>query len=407
MAALICGCMVAAGGVLGGVGFLLGGGRGFYVDGSGAHYYQDTSTTTINDGTYVFPPREQTAAHHGEGHHNEAYWEESADCGTLDALEALESLDEGTVQEQVQGERIKGDIQLIPFHSIRGTFYAEQITLVESDRYAVEYDLNSGCQIKTLEVANDTLSMEIAPASTLGTYLNFSLSRGAGVVRIHYPKGTQFNDINVEYTSGALIIADLEVGHLSATHASGACSLRNITGSVELSSASGSTEIADSHLQMIDIASASGNVQLSNLKVEDAVSVAVTSGDTVMTGVNAHALELSGTSGDFRLDGCTTESFSAELISGDVIGTGLETQDLYAFTTSGRLDLAGAFHNNSELCSTSGTILFHSTLPESSYSCSVKTVSGTIKSAQAVHNPDAPNHLEISTTSGNAEYSFG
>lgn len=403
--------MVAAGGVLGGAGFLLGGARGFYVDGTGAHYYQDTSTATIHEGTYVLPPREQTAAHHGEEHHNEAYWEESADWGTLDALDALEALDSlngSAVQEgpQAQGERIKGDIQLIPFHSIRGTFYAEQITLVESDRYAVEYDLDSGCQIKTLEVANDTLSMEIAPASTPGTYLNFSLSRGAGVVRIHYPKGTQFNDINVEYTSGALTIADLEVGHLSATHASGACSLRNITGAVELSSASGSSEIADSHLQMVDIASASGKIRLSNLKVEDAVSVAVTSGDTVMTGVDAHALELSGTSGDFRLDGCTAESFSAELISGDVIGTGLETQDLYAFTTSGRLDLAGAFHNNSELCSTSGTILFHSTLPESSYSCSVKTVSGTIKSAQAAHNPDAPNHLEISTTSGNAEYSF-
>ena len=405
LAALICGGMVGAGSLLGGIGFLLGGARGFYVDRAGAHYYQNQPTVTELEQVMDYGEAdwngecaevyEETECWEDEEHWAEEHW---------DSRVPVTVIQEATV---VPGERITGNIGLNDFHSIRGVFTAEEITLVESDRFAVEYSLNSTLHFEELAVEDGVLRIEVKPRIEQLAFLDFRLSRREeNTVRIYYPAGMAFDEVNLEFVTGSLSAADLRAEHTSVRYTSGECRLERLSGALEVSVTSGSLQISGGDLSMVDVTSSSGYAVLEDLTVGDCVRTAGLNGKYTLQNLQANALELTGTSGDIRIENCRANTLSTQYVSGELKGIGLETAGLDVFATSGTIDLEGAFSGKNILKTTSGTIRFQTSLPEDSYQCSVSTISGKAQAGRS-GSASAPNQLDIRTTSGSVEYSFG
>ena len=141
-------------------------------------------------------------------------------------------------------------------------------------------------------------------------------------------------------------------------------------------------------LDVLDLSTLSGNIEVYNATVNEDLTLASTSGSIDVNGTTSEKLYTSVKSGDLCIDGAEADSLVLTSISGDMEIINTEAGEV-------------------RLTSTSGNTVFHALddyyLNYSSVSGSVDTEDGIYKGSGLIGNPEASQKILYKSTSGNIE----
>lgn len=92
--------------------------------------------------------------------------------------------------------RNNDQLELKPFKNIELSVMSGDVTIVEGDKYSIEYKLHGREKVETLEVKNDTLYFDT------GFDTRWKPASGQWSVLVTVPKGTNFESVNIKSTAG-------------------------------------------------------------------------------------------------------------------------------------------------------------------------------------------------------------
>ena len=161
---------------------------------------------------------------------------------------------------------------------------------------------------------------------------------------------------------------------------------------------SGDVAVSDLQSGALEIKSSSGDIKLTDMKVETKANVSLSSGDITLRGVEAGSLSVKTTSGDITLkdteakgqinltvtsgdidmEDVLTDTLCAETTSGDIEFERIDGRTLTLETTSGDVEGSLLSGKNFDADATSGDVNVPSSDPAAGI-CKVKTTSGDIQ----------------------------
>lgn len=236
------------------------------------------------------------------------------------------------------GEEMR-TMKLEPFSSIDLDCDMGSVELIQSDSFFMEMNYDKKIGAPEVEVEGETL--EITSQRHRGWWLDFNVFRGKDYadtkMKIYYPKGTVFQNIRLENDMG-----DIELKGLQA--------------------------------EMVDVASACGDV---------------------------------------TLDGLTADSLSLDCDMGDIEARGLQTKGVDAEINMGNVELAGTLAGTTKISCDMGDCTLETELDKKSYSihtdidmgdCSIN--GQDVGSTHMIVNDAAENKIEVESNTGNVEINF-
>lgn len=259
-------CM-AAGLVIGGIGFILGGRPGFYVNASGIHPASGT------------------------------------------AKEDYESL-----------EKTKVD----PFTSIDLELNNATVKLIPSDGYYVEYRLlKIGSGEQSYKVSNDTFTFKENVGRSNVTFLNFF----SGPVffgnsencyfNLYVPEDIYFDIVNIFNASGDVSLCDIRAGELTLDLSFGNLQLQKaVADNMDLTLNSGNLDAASIEAKELDIEDFFGNITSGSIKAKVA-DISLSSGDLDVVNMDCDTLTVEDSFGNISFETFVNESSEISLSSGD------------------------------------------------------------------------------------------
>ncbi len=168
--------------------------------------------------------------------------------------------------------------------------------------------------------------------------------RGTRVeARTRYPSGDESrrnNRRNVD-VSVAFNVAAPEGTRIIVKSISGNVSVRDIMGGLTLETISGAVHIVNAG-RMVNGRSISGDIELTDTKVEGALEAGTISGTVRLRKLTARSLALNSVSGNVEMEEVTAERIGAQVISGNITFAGdLEPNGRYELTShSGNIRMA-------------------------------------------------------------------
>lgn len=346
---ITCSALLVAGVLLGGLGFLLGGGHGYYVDRAGAHLYSDT-------------------------------------------------------------KRQSDEKNLADFDSMNINFPSGRVEFVESDHFGAYYDIGGDYSLKRLDVSGGTLYVEFDTPHFM--IFNFGgWNQPENMLKVYYPKGTKFQSAEVEITSGTLIGRNLSIENAAFGMSSGEVKLSALEGKkIVLDMTSGSAQISGVKSDSFDLKASSGDVTLEEFEVSGLMSVKLTSGGAKLREIKADSMYTKFSSGNIKITGCTVGSYEGFQTSGGLTITELDSNGFRYESSSGDVRLEGTMRGENDIRVTSGGIRIENGLPEEEYSYTLKATSGDIRvngeEATSRKDADAKNSFNIRTSSGDVKLNF-
>lgn len=136
------------------------------------------------------------------------------------------------------------------------------------------------------------------------------------------------------------------------------------SGSISIETASGNIEVADLRtVKTVSATTASGNITISALPAAETVFASSTSGSAWLDNVDAASIDARTVSGRINTESCSGERISLESTSGSIFAQIFGTEGDYAI----------------EAASTSGSVSTPVSAPDASKRITMKTVSGSIE----------------------------
>ena len=180
---------------------------------------------------------------------------------------------------------------------------------------------------------------------------------GRAEVKTRYPQGDEYHRDERRrniHVSVAFNLAAPAGTRVSVKSISGDISSKDITGDVALESVSGSVRIANGG-RVAAAKSISGNVEIVDTEIEGQVEATSVSGNVLMRGLKARALEVASVSGNVIVQDVTCDRVEGQTVSGEVQFTGpLARGGRYELSShSGSVEVAVAGGTGFELEATS------------------------------------------------------
>ena len=289
-------------------------------------------------------------------------------------------------------DRLRDSKTLEEFDRVYIGVTSEDVILIESDHFAVEYDISAQRHIKECGVKNGEFRFTFASQISFGFNLGWNLA-GNSYVKLYYPKGTEFENINLGTVSG-----DIEANGVVSS------------GKLELSTTSGDMRVNSAKVKEIDAGSTSGKFLAEYLEAGE-VDVTTTSGSVEISQGEFETVKLGTTSGRLTLSGCEADSVKFNSTSGDFRGSGTIRDGLRGSTVSGGVSFEGALTGKTNVSTTSGKVQLTTSAPQDEFEYSLDSVSGTrrvngMKSDEG-KGANAKHRIEASTVSGSITLEFG
>ena len=342
-ACVLAGLILAAGG------WTAGGGKGFYIDRTGAHIY-----------------------------------------GAEPMQEGKKKLDE--------------------FQNIQIDLPGVAVTFVESDYYGMEYNLSPAVKIKRMETVNGILYVESDSSSFF--QLNFlSFHTPENTIRIFYPTGVQFDRIKANVASGSINGKQIHTKTGEFQLSSGELTMEGLSASeIKIGMTSGDIRLSDIKTKNLSISNLSGHAELKDGECSGTLRAKTSSGDMDIERVSAKEMNLGITSGDIELSDCRAGKLISEQSSGDLRAVRMQTGGISCRITSGKAAISGILKGKNKFSVTSGDVACTTSLSETEYSYTVKKTSGKFRvngeKAESKINRGASNTFEIDVTSGGVSLDF-
>lgn len=255
------------------------------------------------------------------------------------------------------------------FSAIEADLVCADLVLVESDCWQVSYILPKERDLEFLQVENGVLRLRQKEARAFSFYTGNYRSR----IVVSYPKGSSLERIRAASVSGDLNIDRASVKEIDFQATSGDFTAKETAAleSCEITTTSGDGELSgQTGLKRFRMETTSGDLSLESVVFSgETFEFSSTSGDLDLVECrldNTQPVRISTTSGDFLLKGVWANAVNLESTSGDMEGEGLKCGEMNLSSTSGRIDLSGTL-NSVSFATISGDIRLKTTLRESQY----------------------------------------
>jgi len=280
--------------------------------------------------------------------------------------------------------------EISEFDSVSVTTSLSNIEFVASDQYGLEIFVPERFAPEWY-VTNGQL---VIKEKTTDFFINLSIHSPRYYVKVFYPAGVNFNDINLITASGQIELPRVDVADLSIISSSGRVySNAEKCSYVSIESASGSVTFSGSGGN-VDIRTASGRVD-SNIDNCEAVKVITSSGNVALTGTGdiATALTVNTSSGSINVKGAVWRDIN--LVSG-----------------SGSTTVNGELRGNTSVSTASGSVRISVNGDPSQFGYDLTPSSGSIHwngekiAKPAISSGSFDNNISVNTSSGSIRVDF-
>lgn len=305
--------------------------------------------------------------------------------------------------EQTQGrknaEESKGQAEdkseapeLGVFRNIDINALAVKVSLILSDKNAIEYQLSSLERLIACEVDKKTQTLVVRTKRKFGISVAGWIQ--PGYIRVYYNDKNTFDRISVATVSGQIEAGTVKAGQIFLSTVSGGIEGRGICGtSIEAKTVSGKIALEDV-----------GSGQNTSLKLS------AVSGGIALNRVSTGDFLANTTSGDIHADTVCAGRISAQTVSGGLELCNVTASGCTCKTTSGRITVAGKLLGANKFNSISGGVLAHIQGIRSEYDCVISTVSGSTRidgqKFKGSYKNNQPNEVSANTVSGGISIEF-
>lgn len=272
--------------------------------------------------------------------------------------------------------------------------YAEDVELIPSDHYAVEYRISGILEEPVCKVENGRLIFQETPSSPyndariwfLYTEPGSSYTRepepGPYYVKIEYPADQHFTDVVIRMESGNLKLPAMKTDTLDIRNDYGNVSLESYDGNaLNLYLSSGNLTAGTVTAEQTQLKNEYGNVSLEHY-MGKSLEIRMSSGELSLGSAETEQTEILNEYGDVLISQASGGSLTAELDSGSFLSDRLDFHDLKVKNEYGtiRVRLPGEI---------------------SGYSCQLQTEYGSIllDGKRIINNDQDENENEIFYTS--------
>lgn len=284
------------------------------------------------------------------------------------------------------------------FRSIDVDLDYYDVDLIEGDKFYVEGKFFSKEGKPDIKVENGVLT---ARSKNLGGIkINIDMpglitDSNKPVLKIYYPKGTEFKDIAIKCDMSDLSYEDLKAD------------------TILFSLDSGKLDAEGIRAKDIMISMDSGNCTIRDAAAENKLDVANDMGKITLEGIKAKTLKATANSGDITLTDVKADNAELNLDMGKLSGKGLDTKGITAAADSGDINLQGTLTGVTDITCDMGSVTvspggskeqFNYELNADMGSVSVSGVkaSGSVSAISG----DAKNTLKISADMGSINVNF-
>jgi len=298
------------------------------------------------------------------------------------------------------------------FSSADITTSSTRIEFIPSDHYGLEicmpeeYDPQWKVEGNRLTVRQKTGNVHI---------VGFVFTTDRYYVKVYYPKGAGFDEIQLTASSGGIKLPETEVKKLTITTSSGNINAnavqfanavvkassgdinftgRSANGQAEIKSNSGKVDASANGCEQVKITASSGKIN-ANVDGCSKVDITASSGDITVLSKDKKATNLTvrAKSGKIRVDGAAWS-------------------ELYAESSSGDIQVAGALFGTTSVKASSGRVELQVNGQASQYGYDLRASSGSIhwdgrKMEKSAHASDSlDNLIKVNTSSGSIKVDF-
>lgn len=255
-------------------------------------------------------------------------------------LQSMETDAQDSFSQSTQSENAGTQNSLSNFSRISIDVVACDISLIYSDKNAVEYQFSEWEKLLCCKVDQVTKTLIIKTKKTF-FFPSLAALKSKGFVNIYYTDKAAFEDVSLKAISGSINANSL--------------SLKKF----ECESVSGSIAIDDICASRVDCEAVSGSIRISN--VQNSFS---------------NALRAETISGRIEVLDSTFGDATLETVSGKIVMERVHSKRLSAQSTSGGVTGTGTFEGKTELNCVSGSINITTSLPFDQYDYKISSVSG-------------------------------
>ena len=217
--------------------------------------------------------------------------------------------------------------------------YVEDVALVPSDRYAVEYRTWGSSEEPVCRVEDGRLLFREGPFSGSDSRIWFlyadpgseytrELEPGPYYVTIEYPADQTFTDVVIRMESGDLKLPRLQADTLDIRDEDGDVSLEGYTGTaLNLFRSSGNLTAGTVAAEQAQLESEYGDVDLDGY-TGSSLEIHMSSGNLSLGSVEAERMEIHNEYGEVLIDQAAGDSLTADLSSGAFLTNGLDIKTL-------------------------------------------------------------------------------
>jgi len=189
------------------------------------------------------------------------------------------------------------------FSDIEIDMSAADIHLIENteDAFAVEYKFEADNEI--CEVKDDKLTIKNQNGKFKINFFNWNFSDDDYYVNVYYPKGTDFNLINLDTSAGDIdLLNELSCNMLKIDTSAGDVTLKNVKGELDLDMSAGDVKIEDCEFGKCIFDMSAGDVDIDNCTVAggkvDMSAGSFTAKDLILTA----SLKMDMSAGGVKID---------------------------------------------------------------------------------------------------------
>lgn len=349
-----------------------------------------------------------------------------------------------------EAELLLSEKNIEEFTSVKIETSTGNVEFVDSDEYGVE--IYSSLQEPTFNWSNNNgqLNIELTQEQQYRVWVNFDIisdwDSSQDKITIYLPKEKMLSNVDIETSSGIIVLEDLDMAELEIKASSGSVTVDTVNADdVDINTSSGEIEISncdftDSDFQansgcitLDDINStttkaetSSGYINLANGKFNKSQFNA-NSGNISINGVNSDIIKIETSSGEIDLVNCefteseyqansggitfndvTSGDIKATTSSGTIRGKDTITEKIILQCNSGCVDMQGTF-GEADIQTSSGNVDIINSRPENEFAFNIE--SSTIKingeNEGEEHNTGGKLPFKIRTNSGSTDLNFG
>ncbi|MBC8570042.1 DUF4097 domain-containing protein [Zongyangia hominis] len=263
------------------------------------------------------------------------------------------------VKDTGKGEVFKDSQTLDAFHNIDVKVGISNITLIPSDHFGYEYQINRADSKLTVSTELGVLTIRTENRAGFNMNLFGMVNRQENYLKIYYPKDTKFRTVKISNDLGELHVNDLEADEVEFDLDLGAGSYQNIQANI------------------IKIEHSSGEIKAENLTA-DVVDIDSDLGSTSLKGVKAGQLTFEGDLGRLDLQDSVITSSDISSSLGEVSIANLESDGIKIEADSGAVHLSGTLRGHTEIHADLGNVDVATTLKKNDYNYNIHSDLGSI-----------------------------